>query len=139
MSIVRVRRGATSWSSSSVMTTVLPSSMSKARPISSNATSLSSSAQNRRVSIRAPSGSWSWLKRRLWSRTALNITTGTLTRPNESEPDQIGRGTAQPFFPARLASSAAIRSGVSSGGFSFALRGFLPDALRSIISSTASR
>jgi hypothetical protein len=56
---------------------------------------LSSSEQNRRVSIGAPSLPCSCRKWKSTSRTALNIRTGTLMSPNDSEPDQIGRAISR--------------------------------------------
>src|SRR3954449_4204083 len=74
--------------------------------MASNGTSLSSCEQNRRVSIGAPSFSWSWRKCTPWSRTALTSETGTFTSPKLIEPVQIERATS-----GRLLAEARLERG----------------------------
>ena len=54
---------------------------------------MSSFEQKRFWLMRAPSGSWSWLKRTSFLRTAVNSLTGTLTSPKLMAPLQIDLGT----------------------------------------------
>ena len=96
-------------------------------PISSYGTSLSSFEHTRRISIGVWSLESSWWKCRSRSRTALNELHRHVDEP---EPERAGpeRARHQP----RLASSAAIRSSVSSRSGLRASRSPRPCALRSI-------
>src|SRR5215217_8598980 len=96
------------------MKTYSPLVNSKAFTISSSATGLSSCLQIFRYPIGLLSFSWTKWKRSLCSCTALYRRTGTLTRPNEIDPDQIERGIRLMFASTPTGETSAKKE-VSDG------------------------